>query len=297
MMKDYYIYYNNAFMRQSSARLPVLSAATQFGLNVFEGIRVYKERDFYIFRLREHLERLHNSLKMIGLKAKAIEESEFIEILRELVSMNDISGDFSIRLTYLVNDIDSWSSTKEPTFFIAPLEKERKKGLEVSKALVTSTQRISSLAMNAKIKCGANYINSRYAFLEAQAKGAHFPIMKSWDGYITESSGSCVFLVKDHNIFTPSLEGDILESITRDTILKILKQNNMRAFEKRVTEKELIDSDEIFLCGTAAEITPVRLVTDMSSSVGDLTRFISQEYLRAVTKKSYTNFNWTTQLK
>ena len=209
-MKDYYIYYNNAFMRQSSAKLPVLSAATQFGLNVFEGIRIYKERDFYIFRLREHLERLHSSLMMIGLKTNVIEDAEFIEILRELVSMNDISGDFSIRLTYLVNDIDSWSSTKEPTFFIAPLEKKRTKDLKVSMALVTSTQRISSLAMNAKIKCGANYINSRYAYLEAQAKGADFPIMKSWDGYITESSGSCVFLVKDHEIFTPTLESDIL---------------------------------------------------------------------------------------
>ena len=78
-MKDYFIFYNNSFIKQSDATLPVLSASTQFGLNVFEGIRVYKEDYFYIFRLEDHLERLNNSLNQIGFNAKVISTEEFID--------------------------------------------------------------------------------------------------------------------------------------------------------------------------------------------------------------------------
>ena len=85
-MKDYYIYYNNEFRKQSEATLPVLSASAQFGLNVFEGIRVYKEDFFYIFRLKDHLDRLNNSLTQIGFDMEVIKISEFIEILKELMS-------------------------------------------------------------------------------------------------------------------------------------------------------------------------------------------------------------------
>jgi len=124
-MKDYYIYYNNNFVRQRNATLSVLSASTQFGLNVFEGIRIYKEDSFYVFRLEDHLKRLNNSLHLIGFNTEIISKNEFLNILRELIILNNIKTDFSIRFTYLINEIDSWSSNKQPVFFIAPLIKER----------------------------------------------------------------------------------------------------------------------------------------------------------------------------
>ena len=122
-MKDYYIYYNNNFVRQGNATLSVLSASTQFGLNVFEGIRIYKEDSFYVFRLEDHLKRLNNSLHQIGFNTEIISKNEFLNILRELIILNNIKTDFSIRFTYLINEIDSWSSNKQPVFFIAPLIK------------------------------------------------------------------------------------------------------------------------------------------------------------------------------
>ena len=88
-MKDYYIYYNNNFVKQSNATLPVLSASTQFGLNVFEGIRIYKEDFFYIFRLEDHLQRLNNSLHQIGFDIEVISTKEFLEILKELIILNN----------------------------------------------------------------------------------------------------------------------------------------------------------------------------------------------------------------
>ena len=295
-MKDYYIFYNNDFVKQSNATLPVLSASTQFGLNVFEGIRVYKEDFYYIFRLEDHLNRLNNSLHQIGFKVDVIKIQEFLKILRELIILNNIETDFSIRITYLINEIDSWSSQKSPVFFIAPLIRQRNPTDFFKTTVVTDTRKISSYAMDTKVKCGANYINGRYALLEANTKGADLPILKNKDGFISESSGACIFLVKNGVVSTPSLDSDILESITRDTVLKIFSKHNFQVKEKFITEDELHKSDEIFLCGTAAEITPIKLVESIDFKIGDSTNFIFKEYRLAVTAMSYSSFSWTTKL-
>ncbi len=295
-MKDYYIFYNNNFVKQSNATLPVLSASTQFGLNVFEGIRIYKEDSFFVFRLEDHLRRLNNSLHQIGFKAEIISKNEFLEILKELIVLNNIRSDFSIRFTYLINEMDSWSSKKRPVFFIAPLIKERNKADEHKTIVVTKTRRISSLAMDPKVKCGANYINGRYALLEARSLGADLPLLKNKDGFISESSGACIFMVKNGTVKTPSLDSDILESITRDTVIKILSESNYQIEEKLISEDELIESDEIFLCGSAAEITPIKLLGDSDFKIGDITKHIFNEYQLAITAKSYQGFSWTSKL-
>lgn len=295
-MKDYYIYYNNHFVRQSNATLPVLSASTQFGLNVFEGIRIYKEDSFYIFRLEDHLARLNNSLHKIGFDTKVITKKEFLEILEELITLNNITTDFSIRFTYLINEMDSWSSSKTPVFFIAPLIKQRNSVDAYKTMVLTETRRISSLAMDPKIKCGANYINGRYALLEARSKGAELPLLKNKDNFISESSGACIFIVKKGALKTPSIDCDILESITRDTVIKILLENNIKIEEGLIHEEELYESDEVFLCGSAAEITPIKLLQKPKFEIGDLTKFIFNEYQNAITAKSYKNYFWTTKL-
>ena len=104
------------YVRQSEASIPVLSASSQFGLNVFEGIRVYKEDFFYIFRLEDHLKRLENSLNLIGFDTNVIKK-RILNIIRKLILLNHIKSDFSVRITYLVDQLDSWSSIKPPTFF------------------------------------------------------------------------------------------------------------------------------------------------------------------------------------
>ena len=94
-------------------------------------------------------------------------------------------------------ELDSWSSIKPPTFFIAPLIKGRNSTDNYKTAVLTKTKRISKHSMDPQIKCGANYINGRYALLEAKSKGADLPILKNHDGFISESSGACIFLVKN----------------------------------------------------------------------------------------------------
>ena len=295
-MKDYYIYYDNKYVRQNDATISVLSASAQFGLNVFEGIRVYKEDFYYVFRLDDHLKRLNNSLRLIGFDIKVITKKEFINILRELIILNKIDTDFSIRFTYLISEIDSWSSIKHPTFFIAPLIRKRNSAETYKTMLLTKIRRISKNAMNPKIKCGANYINGRYALLEAKSKGADLPMLKNKNGYISESSGACVFLVKKGLILTPSLDCDILESITRDTVIKIFSENNYKIEQRLISETEFNESDEIFLCGSAAEITPIKLITNNNFKIGDTTKFIFDEYQLAITAKKYNMYSWTTKL-
>ncbi len=295
-MKDYYIYYNNKYVRQNDATISVLSASAQFGLNVFEGIRVYKEDFYYVFRLDDHLKRLNNSLRLIGFDIKVITKKEFINILRELIILNKIDTDFSIRFTYLISEIDSWSSIKRPTFFIAPLIRKRNSAETYKTMLLTKIRRISKNAMNPKIKCGANYINGRYALLEAKSKGADLPMLKNKNGYISESSGACVFLVKKGLILTPSLDCDILESITRDTVIKIFSESNYKIEERLISETEFNECDEIFLCGSAAEITPIKLITNNNFKIGDTTKFIFDEYQLAITAKKYNMYSWTTKL-
>lgn len=295
-MKDYFIFYNDKFVKQSEASIPVLSASSQFGLNVFEGIRVYKEKSYYVFRLEDHLKRLNKSLNKIGFDTKVISNKEFLKILNELIILNDLDTDFSIRYTYLINEIDSWSSDKSPVFFIAPFIRERNSPDNFKSAVLADTTRISSLAMDPKIKCGANYINGRYALIEANSKGADLPILKNKDGFISESTGACVFLVNNGDVITPSLDCDILESITRDTVIKILFENNYQIEEKLITEEEFYQNDEIFLCGSATEITPIKLIDKDDFKIGDLTKFIFQEYQQAITAKSYINYAWTTKI-
>ncbi len=296
-MKNYFIYYNNNYVRQTDATLPVLSASTQFGLNVFEGIRIYKEDFYYIFRLEDHLKRLNNSLSLIGFNTKVISKEEFLNIIRELIILNDIKNDFSVRFTYLINEIDSWSSHKLPTFFIAPLIRKRNSAENYKTAVLSKTRRISKLAMNPRIKCGANYINGRYALLDARNNGADLPILKNQDGFISESSGACVFLVKNGVVITPSLDCDILESITRDTVIKIFLENNYKVEERLISEAEFNECDEIFVCGSAAEITPIKLTNKTDFSIGELTKFIFNEYQLAITAKSYNNHLWTTKIE
>ena len=98
-------------------------------------------------------------------------------------------------------------------------------------------------------------------------------------------------------IITPSLDSDILESITRDTLIKIFLKNDYEIEERHVSEKDLTESDEIFLCGTSAEITPIKYVETKDFKIGDLTKFISEEYQQAVRAKNYVNYNWTTKFE
>lgn len=294
-MEDYVIYYKSSYVRLSQASTNILSASNQFGLNVFEGIRVYYEQSFLIFRLEEHLERLKKSLILIGLPSEVITTDHFVEIITTLIKRNNFTDDFAIRMTYMVNEIDSWYSKAKPVLFIAPIKRDRISSPLPLRASIVDIIRISQDSMNPTIKCGANYINGRYALMEAKKEGADVAIMKNKKGFISESSGSCIFMIKNQILYTPMLEDDILDSITRDTIIKICSKINLKVIQKHITENDIKNADELFLCGSAAEITPIFL-DPAAENTFNLTLKIFNEYRLAVTGLKYNMQNWVTTI-
>ena len=275
----------------NDAKINVLSPTSQFGLNVFEGIRCYwneKEGQLYAFRLDDHFKRLKQSQKLLWMEDKYTVE-ELTDAFLSVIRANEYQEDIAVRQTLFVDGFGSWSSKETVGMFISPIPKAKtnpeynKKGLH---CCISSWQRIHDNALSPRIKCGANYINSRMAQLEALKNGYDTTIFLNRDGKVAEGPGSCLFMVKNGTLVTPLLTDSVLESITRDTIIRIAKEIlQIPVVERSMDRTELYTCDEAFLCGSAMEITPIYSVDRyaISEEEGALTRKIHDFYLQIVT--------------
>ena len=254
------IWFNGCIVKASDATISVLSPSSQFGLNVFEGVRCYVNNngELFAFRLQDHLRRLWESCKIIGIEPSYSQE-DIITAIKDLVSLNFYDGDLSLRITFFVYDEGSWQNSNPVGLFIAPVSKNRNlcPSLNSKSAGITSWQRISDLSLPPRVKAGANYINGRYAQIEANQKGYELPIFLDSRGMVSEGAGACIMIVKDGKIITPSLSSSILDSITRDTVLVIAKHLSIEFEVRDLNRTELYVADEVFLCGTAAELTSI----------------------------------------
>lgn len=299
-VKDRFIWLNGEIMHVGDAKVNVLSPTSQFGLNVFEGIRCYynkEENQLYAFRLDDHYRRLKKSQKLLMLEDKYTLE-ELKEAFFDVIKAEDYREDIAVRQTLFIEGYGSWSSKEELGMFIAPIPKSKtnieynKKGLH---CCISSWQRINDNSLSPRIKCGANYINSRMAQLEAIRNGYDTTIFLNNHGTVAEGPGSCLFLIKDGVLITPKLTDSVLESITRDTIIKLARQVlHMDVIERSVDRTELYDCDESFLCGSAMEITPVYSVDryDISSDMGIHTKAILESYIKCVTNDIEQYSHW-----
>ena len=302
-MSENLVWIRNSICRESEAKVNVLSGMAQFGLNVFEGIRCYestKKSGLFAFRLNDHLERLANSCKLIGLELPA-SFSEIQKNICMIISKNKLNSDLAIRLTVFADEEGSWNSIDPVSYFIAPMAKPRTdlEKLVGLRASVSSWCRISDNIMPARAKVGANYINSRFAYLQVQAAGYDFPILLNNQGFLSEGSGACIFLVKENTLVTPSKTSSILESITRDTIIELANSMGLSVEERMVNRTELYLADEIFMCGTAAEIIPIVSVDQYAignGSVGEHSRTLLAKYHNVVSGEIDRYANWLTPI-
>ena len=285
----YKVWIRGKIIDEDKAVVNVLSPTSQFGLNVFEGIRCYwndTEQVLYIFRLKEHLIRLIQSCKLLHIRLPYSFE-EMKQFIQETIEANNFRGDCAIRVTIFGDGIGSWHSIDNFDMFIAPIQRKRTQieKLEGKSACISSWQRINDNILPPRAKVGANYINSRYGFLQAKDDGYDLPIFLDISGKVSEGSGACIFLVKDNKLITPSLSSSVLESITRDTIIKLAQEKNIEVQERVVDRTELYIADEVFLCGTAAEITPVISVDRYKigdGKIGTMSKQLFKEYLEIV---------------
>lgn len=285
------IWFNGNLVAASDATVNVLSPTAQFGLNVFEGIRCYRSNNSgktYAFRLDCHLERLWDSCKIIGIQPSYSKE-EIKAAIRDVIVKGGYTGDIALRVTFFVYDEGSWQSSGPVGLFIAPVNKERSRVLigKGSRACISSWRRLHDSTLPTRVKAGCNYINGRYAHLEAQKAGYDLPIFLDHDGYVSEGAGSCLFLIKNGVLITPDLSSSILESITRDTLLKIASSKGIDVKERRVNRTELYTAEEVFLCGSAAELTSLLSIDGFDLTGGQtLTKKLSDLYF-SVTDGEY----------
>jgi len=247
----------------SQASINVLSPTCQFGANVFEGLRAYEnDGQLYIFRLKDHINRLQDSIKLA--RFNYVKEDEFYtQSILDVIKANEFKEDVAIRQTVFLDGFGSWMSEDTAEMFIAPIPKGRTyptdfKGLNCT---FSSWQRISELSLPPKIKLGANYMNSRLGQMEAKRNGYDICIFLNSAGKVSEGPGACIFMVRNGVLITPPVTASILESITRETLITVARDFlGIEVLERDVDRTELYLADEVFFCGTAVELAKVKKI-------------------------------------
>lgn len=281
------IWFKGEILNVNDAKINVLAPTSQFGLNVFEGIPCYwneNEQQLYAFRLAEHYQRLVKSARLLQIDCP-YSTDDLTNALIDVIKANEYTENLSVRQTLFVDGFGSWGSEGPVEMFVAPIPRGKtsaeynKKGLH---CCVTSWRRISDEMLSPRIKCGANYMNSRVGQREALRNGYDTCIFLNNLGKVSEGPGSCFFMVKDGELVTPALTDSVLESITRDTILNIAKHNGISVCERSIDRTELYTCDEAFLCGSAMEITPIFSIDRYeigNGNIGSLTKKLHHLYL------------------
>lgn len=295
------IWFKGEILNINDAKINIMAPTSQFGLNVFEGIPCYwneEEKQLYAFRLDDHYGRLMRSLRLIQIKCPYSKE-DMKKALIDVVRSNEYDENLSVRQTIFVDGFGSWGSDEPADMFVAPVPKGRmskeynKKGLN---CCITSWRRISDNNLSPRIKCGANYINSRVGQREALKNGYDTCIFLNEFGKIAEGPGSCFFMIKDGKLITPQLTDAVLESITRDTIIKLAKDMGIEVVERTIDRTEVYTCDEAFLCGSAMEVTPILSIDKYALGDPILTEKLHRAYLESVTGKNRKHGDWVTPI-
>jgi len=256
------IWMNGKFVPFKDANVHVLTHALHYSTAVFEGIRCYNTPNgSAIFRLTEHVDRLFNSAKLYGMKMRYTKKQITDAIIRTVKAsglkdcyIRPIAyyGYGTMGLTPTLNKVDVSISCWEWKMG------ESKAGkFSGAKCKISKWVRIDSRSQPMRAKSAANYSNAALARVEALKSGYDEAIMLNYNGKVAEGSAENIFIVKNGIIKTPPLNADILNGITRDSVIRLIKADRIKLIQKNITLKELLKADEVFMTGTAAEVKSV----------------------------------------
>jgi branched-chain amino acid aminotransferase len=294
------VWFDGKIIEWKDARVPVMTHAIHYGTSVIEGIRAYAAKDnLYIFRLADHMKRLHKSAAVYSIAMKH-SIGELVDATVNIIRENKIKTSCYIRPLAFVgfHGIDLNINEKSPShaaILVFMFEQYlNTKGISVC---VSSWRRISDLSTPPLAKAGGNYLNSVLATQECKRNGYDEAIMLDRDGNVSEAPGENVFIVRDRNVITPPVASSVLEGITRDTAMKVAGDMGYELIERTIPRTELYISDEIFLTGTAAEVTPVIRVDGHpigDGKEGTVTRSIRETYYKIVRADVKAYMDWLT---
>ncbi|TMG37853.1 MAG: branched-chain amino acid transaminase [Chloroflexi bacterium] len=267
-------YFEGAFVPLADAKISIATHALQYGTAVFEGIRAYwnpAREQLYVFRLREHFERMAGSVRILRVALPG-DASELARITVELLKRNSFRNDVYIRpVAYkaartvkvaLKGIRDGFGMYAFPLGAYLPTG-----GLVAHTA---SWRRTPDDAIPARGKLTGAYINTALAVDEALDYGADEAIFLTGDGHVSEGGGANLFMVRDGALVTPPVTADILEGITRDTILALARELGIAVQERAIDRTELYIADEVFFCGTGAQVAPCVQIDGRTVGRGDI---------------------------
>jgi branched-chain amino acid aminotransferase len=288
------IWMNGELIEWDDAKVHVGAHGLHYGTGVFEGIRCYDTpQGPAVFRLRDHLERLHNSAKLLYMELP-YSVDELRDVCKEVICANGLPSCYLRPIAfygYGELGVQARGNPIEVVIMSWPWgtylgDDGLQNGIRVK---VSSWQRIAPNVIPHVAKATGIYLNSMLAVTEAINAGYEEAVMLTHDGYIADGSGENVFVVKDGVIHTPDLSAGILSGITRNTIIQIAQDQGYTVVEKNLIRSDLLIADEVFMCGTAAEVTPVREIDDVEIGVGEITKAIQKAYLETVNGNGETD--------
>jgi branched-chain amino acid aminotransferase len=299
-----YVYFEGKIVPESEAKISIKTNSFHYGTAVFEGIRAYydKETDkmFALF-FKEHYQRLFQNMKVLNME---IEESieELVEITKELIRKNNIKSDIYIRPIVYFSNLEIGPKlvgyTSKIAIFLYPLGDyiDINKG---TKAIVSSWTRLHDNMIPPRLKVAGAYVNSAFAKTEAILAGVDEAIVLNKNGYVSEGSAENIFIVRNNRLITPPVSDDILEGITRWAVIQIAKDLGYEVEERSISRTELYVADEVFFCGTGAQVSPVIEIDRKKigdGTPGKITKEIQKIYFDAVRGKIEKYKHWIEEI-
>jgi len=292
---------NGELVKWNDAKVHFLTHALHYGTGIFEGIRCFRaSKGPAIFRLHEHVTRMFESAKIYMMRMPYT-TNEVAEATKATVAANKLEECYIRPLAYysygemglnpLPNKVNLGIASWRWDSYLG--EKAEKEGVRCQ---VSSWRRVDSSTMPPQAKSTANYANASLAKIEALKAGYDESIMLNTDGMVSEASAENVFRVKDGIVSTPPASAGVLRGITRDTIIRVVPEMGMEFRRTDISREELYTSDELFLTGTAAGVTPVREVDGRKIGSGQwpITQRLREAYLDIVHGKNQKYASWLT---
>ncbi len=256
-----FVFHNGKFIPYEAAKIHAMTPCVKYGALIFEGIRCYwneEQEQLFVFRLEDHARRMLRSAKLARMEHNYSQEdiSETnLALLRELKYRQDLH----IRQMMYVDGDGELGAAGPISLISVALPRGRAKASEAGLNLcVSSWVRIDDRMMPPRIKAAANYQNGRLGKMQARLDGYDNCLFLNTQGKVTEAPGACFCLIRDGVLITPPFSAGILESITRETLITLAKNDlDMEVQERDIDRTELYIADEAFLCGSGEEVTPV----------------------------------------
>jgi branched-chain amino acid aminotransferase len=291
------IWINGELVDWADAKIHVATHGLHYGSGVFEGIRCYDtEKGPAVFRLSDHLQRLESSGKVLFMDLPYTTE-DLRAATHELIATNGIASCYIRPIAFYGYGELGVAATGNPVDVVIMSypwgaylgEAGQRDGITTT---ISSWERVGPNVIPHVAKATGIYLNSMLATMEAQRAGYNEAIMLSGDGYIADGPGETIFVVKDAKLLTPPLSMSILPGITRDTIITLAQSLGYAVSEELLIRTDLYLADEVFMVGTAAEVTPVRSVDGRELGVGPVTLELQKLYLDAVNGRDERWSDW-----